>query len=157
MPLRGDRVIYARLEDASDYIGINPRLDRALSMLMPETVASVGRETQRIEGDALYVTRFDVETSADEARLFEYHRQYIDIFTLVEGCERVDIACPDALELQAQSGDCWNCSGDAKESLVLRPGHFLVLFPGEAHRPGMTAGEAGKVGRIVFKILYKEK
>ena len=64
-------MIYANLTDAACYCGINPRLDRALKLLTPEFLASVGTQRQEIEGESLYVTRFDVETSSDEGRLFE--------------------------------------------------------------------------------------
>ena len=85
-------MICDNLSEAKRYRGIHPRLDRALELLTAETLQTIGTERQCIEGDALYATRFDVTTSADESRLFEYHRRYIDIFTLTRGRERVDIA-----------------------------------------------------------------
>lgn len=149
-------MVFAKLEDAPLYRGIHPRLDRALERLNPAFLAAVGHERQELEGEALTVTRFDVETSADEARLFEYHARYIDIFVEATGCERVDLAPQEQLSLQAHSGDYWGCTGQAEQSLLLSPGHFLVLFPGEGHRPGMAADTPASIGRIVFKVLYKE-
>ena len=145
-------MIYANLTDAACYCGINPRLDRALELLTPEFLASVGTRRQEIEGESLYVTRFDVETSSDEGRLFEYHRRYLDIFVTVLGEERVDIATPGALTVTEQRGDYWGCSGKAEQSVRLCPGRFLVLFPGDAHRPGMAAEKPEGISRIVFKI-----
>ena len=145
-------MIYANLTDAACYCGINPRLDRALELLTPEFLASVGTRRQEIKGESLYVTRFDVETSADEGRLFEYHRRYLDIFVTVQGEERVDIAAPGALTVTEQRGDYWGCAGKAEQSVRLCPGRFLVLFPGDAHRPGMAAEKPEGISRIVFKI-----
>ena len=145
-------MIYANLTDAACYCGINPRLDRALELLTPEFLASVGTRRQEIEGESLYVTRFDVETSSDEGRLFEYHRRYLDIFVTVQGEERVDIATPGALTVTEQCGDYWGCAGKAEQSVQLSPGRFLVLFPGDAHRPGMAAEKPEGISRIVFKI-----
>lgn len=145
-------MIYANLTDAARYCGINPRLDRALKLLTPEFLASVGTRRQEIEGERLYVTRFDVETSSDEGRLFEYHRRYLDIFVTVQGEERVDIATPGALTVTEQRGDYWGCAGKAEQSVRLSPGRFLVLFPGDAHRPGMAAEKPEGISRIVFKI-----
>lgn len=145
-------MIYANLTDAACYCGINPRLDRALKLLTPEFLASVGTRRQEIEGESLYVTRFDVETSSDEGRLFEYHRRYLDIFVTVQGEERVDIATPGALTVTEQRGDYWGCAGKAEQSVQLSPGRFLVLFPGDAHRPGMAAEKPEGISRIVFKI-----
>lgn len=149
-------MIYANLSNASRYFGIHPRLDAALKLLTPAFLSTVGPARQSIEGDLLYVTRFDVQTSTDETRSFEYHRRYLDIFTLAEGCERVDIATPEALCVTEQHDDYWGCTGSAEQSVILTPGRFLVLFPGDAHRPGMAAGEARNIARIVFKICIEE-
>ena len=147
-------MIYAQNKDAAEYFGLYPRLDRVLGLLLkPDYLASVPTVRQELEGESLFVTRFDVETSTDPARLFEYHRRYLDVFTLAAGAERVDIARPEALELRDQKGDWWGCAGEAEQSVLLRPGSFLVLFPGDAHRPGMALSAPEKISRIVFKIL----
>ena len=149
-------MIYANLCDAGKYLGIHPNLDRALRLLTPEFLSTVGTVRQSIDGDALYVTRFDVSTSTDESRSFEYHCRYLDIFTLAEGEERVDIATPSKLTVHEQHNDYWGCSGKSEQSVILTPGSFLVLFPGDAHRPGMAVTEPKNISRIVFKVLTKE-
>ncbi|MBO5547083.1 MAG: YhcH/YjgK/YiaL family protein [Clostridia bacterium] len=149
-------MIYAKLSDAPLYRGIHPRLDRALDFLTEDFLAAVGTETRKLEGEDLYVTRFDVASSIDEARLFEYHQSYLDIFCLVRGEERVDIAAPEALALREQHGDYWGGTAAADQSVILRPGSFLVLFPGDAHRPGMAVSTPQGVSRVVFKIRIKE-
>ena len=149
-------MIYAKLSEAGQYRGLHPRLDRALDLLTPAFLAGVGTERQRIEGDDLYVTRFEVQTSPDEGRLFEYHRQYLDIFTLAGGEERVDIATPAKLTVVEQHDDYWGCSGKREQSVHLTPGSFLVLFPGDAHRPGMALDGPEAISRIVFKIRIEE-
>ena len=149
-------MIYAKLSETQSYKGIHPRLDRALELLTPAFLQTVGTERQPLEGDALFVTRFDVTTSTDEARLFEYHRRYLDIFTVTKGRERVDIAAPEAVSVTDHSGDYWGGAAKAEQGVILAPGRFLVLFPGDAHRPGMAVLEPESISRIVFKILIEE-
>ena len=149
-------MIYANLCDAGKYLGIHPNLDRALRLLTPVFLGTVSTVRQSIDGDSLFVTRFDVQTSTDEARLFEHHSRYLDIFTLADGEERVDIATPEKLTLTEQHDDYWGCGGAAEQSVILTPGSFLVLFPGDAHRPGMAVAEPKNISRIVFKVLTKE-
>ena len=149
-------MIFAQLSDAPAYRGIHPALDRALALLVPEFIASVGTERQEIDGEDLFVTCFPVETSVDETRFFEYHHSYLDIFTLVQGTERVDIARPEAISLREHRGDYWGGEGRAEQSMILTPGSFLVLFPGDAHRPGMAPADPQSVSRVVFKIRIKE-
>ena len=150
-------MIYAKLSEAGNYLGLHPRLDAALRLLNKEFLDTVGTVRQSIDGDKLYVTRFDVPTSADESRSFEYHRRYLDIFTLAAGEERVDIASPANLTVHEQHDDYWGCKGQAEQSVILTPGSFLVLFPGDAHRPGMAVTEPENISRIVFKILIDQE
>ena len=146
-------MIYATLTEASAYRGLHPRLDRVLELLTPEFLSALGTERIELDGEALFVTRFDVASSADESRLFEYHRRYLDVFVTVRGRERVDIADPGALELREQRGDYWGAKGKAEQSVILSPGRFLVLFPGDAHRPGMAVEDSESISRVVFKVL----
>ena len=150
-------MIYAKCSDAGNYLGIHPNLDRALKLLTPAFLRTVGTERQSIDGEKLYVTRFDVSTSTDESRSFEYHRRYLDIFTLAAGTERVDIAAPGNLTVHEQHDDYWGCTGKSEQSVILTPGSFLVLFPGDAHRPGMAAAGPDNISRIVFKILIDQE
>ncbi len=146
-------MIYATLTEAPSYRGLHPRLDRVIDLLTPEFLSSLGPERAELDGEKLFVTRFDVSTTRDESRLFEYHRRYLDVFVTVSGRERVDITRPEALALREQRGDYWGDSGAAEQSVLLSPGRFLVLFPGDAHRPGMAVAEPENISRVVFKIL----
>lgn len=146
-------MILAKNRDAASYRGVHPRLDRALDCLTDEFLASVGTQTRKLDGDALYVTRFDYDTLPLEETFYEAHRRYLDIHVMLRGAERVDIAHPDGLTLFEHSGDFYGYHGDAEQSLVLRPGEFLVVFPGDAHRIKIAAGEPEAVSKAVFKIL----
>ena len=148
-------MIHAKLQDARDYLGIHPRLDKALELLTPAFLESVGTAQQNLEGDALYVTRFDYETVAEEESFFEAHRRYLDVHVMVRGCERVDISHPAGLTEFTHQGDFWGYHGEAEQSLVLKPGDFLVVFPGDAHRLKIRLGEAAPVSKVVFKVLFK--
>lgn len=146
-------MILAKNRDAASYRGVHPRLDRALDCLTDEFLASVGTQTRKLDGDALYVTRFDYDTLPLEETFYEAHRRYLDIHVMLRGAERVDIAHPDGLTLFEHSGDFYGYRGDAEQSHVLRPGEFLVVFPGDAHRIKIAAGEPEAVSKAVFKIL----
>lgn len=145
-------MIYAKLSDAPAYRGIHPRLDRALALLTPEFLASVGTTRRELEGGDLFVTRFDVRSVTDESRLFERHESYLDIFAVTRGRERVDVAASAAMELREQRGDYWGGVCEAEQGVILQPGCFLVLFPGDAHRPGMAVDGPEELSRVVFKV-----
>ena len=144
-------MILARNKDAAAYRGIHPRLDRALDLLTDEFLASVGTETRKLDGDALYVTRFDYDTVPFAETFYESHKKYLDIHVMVKGCERVDIANPEGLTLYESKGDFYGYHGDAEQSVLLRPGDFLVVFPGDAHRLKIAVDKPEPVSKVVFK------
>ena len=145
-------MIHAKLKDAAAYRGIHPLLDKALELMRPEYLAQVPYETRYIQGDELYVTRFDYETIPLEESFFEAHRQYLDIHIMVRGSERVDISHPDSLSLYESKGDFFAYHGEAEQSLTLKEGDFLVVFPGDAHRIKVSIGDSQSVSKVVFKL-----
>ena len=148
-------MIYAKNADALAYRGIHPNLDLALERITPEFLASL-RDNQRVElkGDLVYCTRFTYETIPQEESFFEAHRRYLDIHIMVEGEERVDMNRPEDLNLtDAQEGnDFYAYQGESWHSTVLKPGEFLVVFPGDAHRIKVQVDGPKTVSKAVFKV-----
>ena len=148
-------MIYAKNADTLAYRGIHPNLDLALEHITPEFLASL-RDNQRVElkGDLLYCTRFTYETIPQEESFFEAHRRYLDIHIMVEGEERVDMNRPEDLKLtDAQEGnDFYAYQGESWHSTVLKPGEFLVVFPGDAHRIKVQVDGPKTVSKAVFKV-----
>lgn len=148
-------MIYAKNADALAYRGIHPNLDLALEHITPEFLASL-RDNQRVElkGDLVYCTRFAYETIPQEESFFEAHRRYLDIHIMVEGEERVDMNRPEDLNLtDAQEGnDFYAYQGESWHSTVLKPGEFLVVFPGDAHRIKVQVDGPKTVSKAVFKV-----
>ena len=148
-------MIYAKNADALAYRGIYPNLDLALEHITPEFLSSL-RDNQRVElkGDLVYCTRFTYETIPQEESFFEAHRRYLDIHIMVEGEERVDMNRPEDLNLtDAQEGnDFYAYQGESWHSTVLKPGEFLVVFPGDAHRIKVQVDGPKTVSKAVFKV-----
>lgn len=148
-------MIYAKNADALAYRGIHPNLDLALEHITPEFLAAL-RDNQRVElkGDLVYCTRFTYETIPQEESFFEAHRRYLDIHIMVEGEERVDVNRPEDLNLtDAQEGnDFYAYQGESWHSTVLKPGEFLVVFPGDAHRIKVQVDGPKTVSKAVFKV-----
>ena len=148
-------MIYAKNADALAYRGIHPNLDLALEHITPEFLAAL-RDNQRVElkGDLVYCTRFTYETIPQEESFFEAHRRYLDIHIMVEGEERVDVNRPEDLKLtDAQEGnDFYAYQGESWHSTVLKPGEFLVVFPGDAHRIKVQVDGPRTVSKAVFKV-----
>ena len=149
-------MIFAKLTDAADYRGIHPRLDRVIDCLNEEFLNKVGTQTQKLEDDLLYVTRFDYETIPLEEAFFEAHKKYLDVHLMMSGAERVDISHPDVLTLFDHKDDFYAYQGEAEQTLLLTPGSFLVVFPGDAHRIKVQVEGPENVSKVVFKLLVND-
>ena len=150
-------MILDKLSAANAYRGIHPRLDGVLDRLNEAFLATVGPETMELEGDRLYVTRFTYETLPREETFFEAHKRYLDVHLMVQGEERVELASPGGLTLFEHQGDFYAYRGEAEQSLVLRPGSFLVVFPEDAHRIKIQVNGPATVSKVVFKVLVYEE
>ena len=146
-------MIVANLQNKGEYYGIHPELDKALDYLTPEFLEQVPTEKTLLDGENLFVTKFHLETIPYEEIFFESHKKYLDIQIVTEGMERVEIAHPETLSLTEEKGDFFGYTGQAEQTVLLRPGSFLVVFPGDAHRLRLPVEQPGEAfTRVVFKI-----
>ena len=147
-------MILAKNDKARDYLGLDKNLDLALEHINADFIASLGDERVDILPGEVWCTKFAYETISDEEAFFEAHEKFLDIHMMLDGSERVEIASPEALEqFQAvPENDFYAYRGTGRHSLILSPGDFLVVFPGDAHRIKVSTGESQSVSKVVFKL-----
>ncbi len=151
-------MIVAKMQNASDYRGIHPMLDKALECLTDDFLNTVSSETTHVEGNDLYATLNCFETMPDEKLFFEAHREYLDIHVVLSGEERMDIACTPLLKLDEAASKpekdfyAYHDKSPEHQSIVLKHGDFLVAFPGDAHRVKGQVSGPSEVRKVVFKI-----
>jgi len=116
--------------------------------------SSIGRHPIN-ENSYLLISEYE-GTSPDQVQ-FECHRRYIDVQLLIQGCEKLVYADVTKLETKQpyeSLTDCELLEGEG-ETITLKAGHFVVFFPGEAHKPGLKDGNKVTHNRkIIFKIKY---
>ena len=89
--------------------------------------------------------------------MFENHFAYADVHFVIDGTEQIDVLSAEQCEpvrdyCAADDSALLKAAGNYS-TLELRKGDFAVIFPGEAHRPGIsTNGEAGKIRKYVAKV-----
>ena len=147
-------MIFDNIKNSGKYLTFCPELKKAFEFL--ETVTE-NVESGRYEIDAdNYVNVFSYETKSRDDALFENHSLYADIHFVIEGTEQIDISSAEHCALVRDnytSDDSALLTSDGHFStLELRKGDFAVVFPGEAHRPGIETGNGrGKVLKAVVK------
>ena len=150
-------MILANNSTAADYKGIHPNLDVALAHITPQFLASLGTERVDIIPGEVWCTKFTYETIPAEESFFEAHEKFLDIHMMLDGCERVEISVPDTLEQfrNEPENDFFAYRGEGRHKLLLAPGDFLVVWPGDAHKIKMFVEEPKRVTKAVFKIKIR--
>lgn len=151
-------MILDSLSHAARYEALHPFFAEAfayLKSLTPDALPPLGEPVILRKG-SISATSRRYDTRPAEALLFEAHRNDIDLHFLLSGreavfcCPRQNLPDPNPYD---SAKDCETAAFAANPLWVpLRPKDFLILFPGEAHRPGCILDAPASVSKIVMKI-----
>ena len=149
-------MILDTLDHAARYEILNPRLAQAFAFLRAvDGTQTPGRHY--LDGDNLFAI---VETYASkpvESALFEAHRKYIDVQFIHHGRETLLWAPLPLMKEETRPYDAekdiakWKLVPDATP-LHLSAGCFTILFPQDAHAPGVEWGASAQVFKVVMKV-----
>ncbi len=147
-------MIADRLDRADQYGGLPARIRTAIDWLRATDLAALSVGRVDLEGDALFalVQEYDTKPMADG--LWEAHRKYIDVQYVVRGRERMGYTPLETITITKpydEEKDYLNGTGPG--SFVDAPaGMVFVLWPGDAHMPGMQVDGPEPVRKIVLKV-----
>ena len=148
-------MITGNIKDAKRYYSVAEGFREAFEMLAsltPETPSGVVTERDGFRISVMEPVRSDFDKNGNP-RVFEAHRNYLDIHFVISGEEGMgysDISKLSVTKEYDEGGDYLLLSGDY-DKLILKPGDFCITFPEDAHIPVMTAGGAG-LKKAVVKI-----
>lgn len=148
-------MIYDRLCNIQNYLGIHENLDLALNYIH-DHLEDMPREIQ-LKGMDVRAFFNEYETVGEEEAFFEAHRAFADIQIVRSGRERVAVSNIDSLELEQDKPekDFAAYQGPEELSVLLEAGSFIVFFPGEGHKLKMHLGTPEAVTKTVFKVRIK--
>ena len=112
---------------------------------------------QPLRGEDLFVRILDFTTGPREGAVLESHRKYTDVHVVLQGGELIRI-WPSATLVPRQEYDAdrdvifYEPPAEAPAILDLRPGHFVVLQPPDAHMPAIAAAAPARIRKLVFKV-----
>ena len=151
-------MIYTRMKYIEAYRGISANLDKAIDYLINTDLKNLIMGRNEIDGDRVYVNRFDYQTIPIEETAFEAHERYLDIHLIISGRERIGIS--DMANMTAFSKDILNdgidCKGEIEQLINMEPGDVLIAFPHDAHMVKIESQGSCLVQKAVVKVLWKE-
>lgn len=147
-------VICDTLDNIRLYDGLQPEVVRGLRYLAETDFSRLPDGRQDIDGDSVFANllRYETKEANDTP---EAHRAYIDIQYLIEGEELVGVAPLSAMTDVAEAHperDLWLYHGPT-QPLTIGRGRFLVLWPDDAHAPGIAVdGRPAPCRKCVVKV-----
>lgn len=107
-----------------------------------------------IDGDQKFGIDLSYETKEENLALWEAHRKYLDIHILVEGEEKISVSDITSMTSSKEYEDDYELfEGNAENTIHLKKGYFLVLFPNEVHKTSIQVTESVSVKKKVYKVL----
>ena len=151
----GQVIMVADLISRSDkYKTLHPLFGAAFEFLKRPDLAEIAPGRYALQGDALFAIVQDYETKPVERGVLEAHRRYIDIQYIVSGSESVGYA-PFETQPETVAFSKEKDIGFYEGSFALCPlqaGSLMILWPEDAHAPGLSSGASAKVRKVVIKI-----
>ena len=96
-------MIYTNYQQMERYLGVSDALDTAIRYLKTADLSQLQFGRNDVDGDNVYINRFDYDTLPLDKAAWEGHAQYADIHVLLSGEERIGVT--DASRLTATTGD----------------------------------------------------
>jgi len=152
-------MIHDSLANAPRYAGLGGRWAEAFRWIASlDGASSDGRVS--IAGDELFATVMSYETKVPADLTQEAHRRYADLQVMLHGEEQIRFTPAGALG--AGSGyhgekdyELFAAPGE-HSSLRLRPGEFIIFFPGEGHKPSLAVQAPVLVRKVVVKVGWDD-
>ncbi len=143
------------LANAGLYKGLGGRIARALDVLGSKDFRSMEPGRIEVDGSSLFYMVQMYTTKPREKGEWESHPKYVDVQYVVDGVERIGWAPPSRLSVVTPydgESDATLYAGDG-DFVLLPPGSFMILWPGDAHMPGTSVDRPLPVRKVVVKVL----
>lgn len=152
-------MLYDTWENFSRYSALMPEAVRAVLAFVEKAAADTPSGSYDSGVDGLKISVFDSRTTAAyQDSVWEIHKEYADIQTLLAGAEVNFCRTPEGLTPKMEYDEKQDYQlfypekGDDL-TLTLLPGRFAVYLPGEAHITSFhTDGFSRPIRKIVFKV-----
>lgn len=146
-------LIIDHLGNADRYVALGLLFKQAFDFLRTTDLNALEPGRYSLAGDALFALAQVYHTKPVSEGFWEAHRRYIDLQFIVQGIERIGYAPLHRMQLASydEQRDLSVLKGEG-DLLTLTKDCFMLLWPEDAHMPGLQADQSGPVRKIVFKI-----
>ena len=84
-------MIFGNIKDVEEYGFLEENVLKCLEYAKNNELVDFEKGSHEIEGDNLFVNIVEYETTTLENRIWEAHRQYLDLHLMLKGTEEIDV------------------------------------------------------------------
>mgnify|MGYP000872856066 CR=1 FL=1 len=148
-------MIFDQLENIGRYASLSKNFQTAITFLTNTDVLSLAPGNLDIHDDLVY--GFVKESNLQyENEKWETHKKYADIQMIIKGAERIGYMPNTGQTLMDPYNEvkdvAFHNEPGTGTQLTLQKGDFVILFPGELHRPDCPVKENGFSRKLVMKV-----
>lgn len=147
-------MIFGNITQEGTYGFLPEALKECFEYAGTHEMAAYEKGSHPIDGERLFVNIVEYETTTPENRFWEAHRKYLDVHLLLDGQEQIDLNFIENMEQKefVEKDDFLPLEGPSNSHVVLRPGDFLICYPGDGHRTAVAVEGPEKIKKAIFKV-----
>ena len=147
-------MIYTNMDRVLRYLGISCSLDTAIRYLMSNDPTQLHMGRNEVDGDEVFINRFDYQTMSPDEAIWEGHEKYGDIHVLLSGHEKIGVSDAAALTVttRKEADDFIGYEGPVEVWCPMTTHDLLIVFPEDVHKVKVIDGESTKVQKACFKF-----
>ncbi len=134
---------------------LTQRIEKALKFIQRLDADSLQEGKYIVDEDFFYIVQ-EYNTKSPEEGKYEAHKKYVDIQYMVDGCEYIAVTAAAFLELDGAYNEETDVQflKDAKcaSNVLLTSGKYAILYPKDAHKPGLSVNGIIRVKKILGKV-----
>jgi YhcH/YjgK/YiaL family protein len=141
------------MENACLYAGLSSLLARAFDYIHSTDLSELAPGRYAIDGNNLFVMISEYTTKPEMQGAWEAHCTFIDLQYIIGGTEKIGFGPVGRMKkgVYDPEKDFLPLEG-AGDYCTVHKGDFMVLWPDDAHMPGIANDSPTPVKKAVFKI-----
>lgn len=147
-------MIYGKRRFLNRYKGLCPALDTAIDHLATADLTQLKPGRNEVDGDNVFINRFDYISVPEEQAIWEGHQRYGDIHIMVSGREKIGVTDTDSLRrtVWKEPEDFLGFEGPVYNWYPMDEEDVLIVFPEDIHKVRVCLGDCMPVTRAVVKF-----
>ncbi|WP_250278224.1 YhcH/YjgK/YiaL family protein [[Clostridium] colinum] len=147
-------MIYSNIKNIEEYKFLPENIQKCFEYIKQNNLKALPKGIYEICGKDLFVNIVEYETTTEDKRFFEAHKNYLDLHFMIDGEEIININFIKNMEQKpfVEEEDFLPLEGAKKSSIVLQEEDFLILYPNDGHMTAVKISEPKKIKKAIFKV-----